>query len=55
MTQRPGSVRHPNALEYETTLVLAIELSNVRWVLAAPIPGLPRLKAKQTIEPSTAA
>jgi transposase len=53
MTQPSGSLFHPNALDYETTLVLAIELSNASWVLAAQVPGLPRVKAKQTIEPNT--
>ena len=38
------------ALDYENTLVLAIELSNVSWVLAAQVPGLPRLKAKRSVE-----
>jgi transposase len=55
MTQTSGSLFHPNALDYETTLVLAIELSNTSWVLAAQVPGLPRVKAKQTIEPNTEA
>jgi transposase len=55
MTQTSGSLFHPNALDYETTLVLAIELSNASWVLAAQVPGLPRVKAKQTIEPNTEA
>ena len=41
--------------DHDTTLVLAIELSNVSWVLAAQIPGLPRLKAKQTIKPNAEA
>src|SRR3954452_5178599 len=36
MTQAPGPV-----LDYERTLILAIELSNRSWVLAAQIPGLP--------------
>jgi transposase len=55
MTQRPGSFSHPIALDYENTLVLAIELSNANWVLAAQVPGLPRVKAKQTIAPRTEA
>jgi hypothetical protein len=29
------------ALDYDRTLVLAIELSNKSWVLAAQVPGLP--------------
>jgi transposase len=31
--------------------VLAIELSNKNWVLAAQVPGLPQTKAKRAIEP----
>ena len=42
-------------LDYENTLVLAIELSKTKWVLAAQVPGLLRVKAKQTIEPKTEA
>jgi transposase len=55
MTQASGSLSHPIALDYENTLVRAIELSNASWVLAAQVPGLPRVKAKQTIEPRTGA
>ncbi len=39
------------AFQYDTTLVLAIELSSKSWVLAAQVPGLPKTKAKCTIEP----
>jgi transposase len=39
------------AVDYDTTLVLAIELSSKSWVLAAQVPGLPTTKAKRTIEP----
>jgi len=39
-------------LDYERTLILAIELSNTSWVLAAQIPGLPSVKAKRSIEPT---
>jgi len=39
------------ALQYDHTLVLAIELSSKSWVLAAQIPGLQKTKAKRTIEP----
>ncbi len=52
MTQIPGSIPRPAALDYDHTLVLAIELSNASWVLAAQVPGLPRVKAKRTIEPT---
>src|SRR5271156_5682694 len=43
------------ALDYERTLVLAIEVSNKSWVLAAQVPGLPRTKAKRTINPEVEA
>ena len=38
-------------VQYDRTLVLAIELSTKNWVLAAQVPGLPQTKAKRTIEP----
>jgi hypothetical protein len=41
----------PAAVDYERTLVLAIEVSNKSWVLAAQVPGLPYTKAKRTINP----
>jgi transposase len=43
------------ALDYDRTLVLAIELSNKSWVLAAQVPGLPHAKAKRTIAPAAEA
>src|ERR1700735_3574773 len=39
------------AVDYERTLVLAIEGSNESGVLAAQVPGLPHTKAKRTINP----
>ena len=39
------------AVQYDTTPVLAIELSSKSWVLAAQVPSLPKTKAKRTIEP----
>lgn len=52
MTQAPGAVRIPTVVDYERTLILAIELSNTSWVLAAQIPGLPGVKAKRSIKPT---
>jgi len=52
MTQAPGAVRIPTVVDYERTLILAIELSNTGWVLAAQIPGLPGVKAKRSIKPT---
>ena len=45
----------PAAVDYERTLVLAIEVSNKSWVLAAQVPGLPHTKAKRTIDPQAEA
>lgn len=55
MAQTSDLRSHPVAIDYDSTLVLAIELSNTSWVLAAQVPGLPRLKAKQTIQPTAEA
>src|SRR5271165_2809746 len=55
MTQTPVSLPYPVAPDHNNTLVLAIELSNKSWVLAAQVPGLARVKAKQTIEPTVEA
>src|ERR1700751_1921857 len=40
-----------HSIDYDQTLILAIELSNKSWVLAAKVPGLSQTKAKRTIEP----
>ena len=45
----------PAAVDYERTLVLAIEVSNKSWVLAAQVPGLPHTKAKRTVNPEAEA
>jgi transposase len=42
-------------VDYQRTLVLAIEVSNKSWVLAAQVPGLPHTKAKRTIDPEAEA
>jgi len=52
MTQAHGALVTPTVLYYERTLILAIELSNTSWVLAAQIPGLPGVKAKRSIDPT---
>ena len=41
----------PRSVDYDQTLVLAIELSNKSWVLAAQVPGLSQTMAKRTIDP----
>src|SRR6516225_12027008 len=43
------------AINYDHTLVLAIEVSNKSWVLAAQVPGLPQTKAKRAIDPEAKA
>ncbi len=45
----------PAIIDYDRTLILAIELSNKSWVLAAQVPGLPHTKTKRTIEPKSEA
>src|ERR1700691_3825893 len=45
----------PAAVDHERTLVLAIEVSNKSWVIAAQVPGLPHTKAKRTIDPEAEA
>ena len=45
----------PAPVAYASTLVLAIEVSNKSWVLAAQVPGLPHTKAKRTIHPEAGA
>ena len=52
MPQTPDT---PSVLEYDRTLVLAIELSSECWVVAAQVPGLPYAKAKQTVKPTVEA
>ena len=42
-------------VDYNRTLVLAIELSNKSWVLAAQVPGVPHAKAKRTTTPAAEA
>jgi hypothetical protein len=49
------AARIPAAVDYERTLILAIEVSNKTWVLAAQVPGLLHTKAKRTIDPEAEA
>jgi transposase len=39
------------AVDHHTTLVLAVEISNKNWVVAAHVPGTGQVKAKQVIAP----
>src|SRR4051794_39678409 len=48
--------RHPhltvsNGLDYDRTLILAVEISNRSWVAAAQVPGLRQKGAKQQLAP----
>src|SRR5271157_4137052 len=43
------------AVDYDATLILAVETSNKSWVVAAQAPGLGQVKAKQTIAPKAEA
>src|SRR5215471_14202192 len=51
MSQPSDTASHAGIIQYDRTLILAIELSSKSWVLAAQVPGLPQIKAKRTIEP----
>jgi transposase len=52
MPQAPSFPDRPANLDYDRTLILAIDLSNKKWVLAAQVPGMPHTKARRTIEPT---
>jgi transposase len=43
------------AVDYDVTLILAVETSNKSWVLAAHVPGLGQVKAKKTMAPAAEA
>lgn len=45
------SLNTPESIQYDRTLILAIELSSKSWVLAAQVPGLPQSKTRKTIAP----
>src|SRR3954465_15609457 len=50
MTQHPH-VTASNGLNYDCTLILAVEISNRSWVVAAQVPGLRQKGAKQQLAP----
>src|SRR4051812_50056332 len=50
MTQHPH-VTASNGLDYDRTLILAVEISNRSWVAAAQVPGLRQKGAKQQLAP----
>jgi transposase len=55
MTQTPVGPPTFTAADYDRTLILAVEVSDKSWVLAARVPGLPRGRATRTLEPTAAA
>ena len=50
MTQHPH-ITASNGLNYDCTLILAVEISNRSWVVAAQVPGLRQKSAKQQLAP----
>jgi hypothetical protein len=55
MKQRLDSHPVPVTPDYNESLILAIELSNSKWVLAAQVPGFANVKNKRTIDPTVEA
>jgi transposase len=53
MSNTPTPSPNSMALDYNDALILAVELSDKNWVLAAQVPGLPKTKARQVIAPTT--
>ncbi len=43
------------AVDYDRTLILAIEPSSKNWVVAAQVPSLPKAKARRAINPTVEA
>src|SRR3954452_11388843 len=50
MTQHPH-ITASNGLNYDCTLILAVEISNRSWVAAAQVPGLRQKGVKQQLAP----
>src|SRR4051794_41784798 len=50
MTQYAHSTA-TSGLDYDRTLILAVEISNRSWVVAAQVPGLRQKGAKQQLAP----
>ena len=55
MTQIVSLAVPAAAVDYDATLILAVETSNKSWVVAAQVPGLGQVKAKRTIAPKAEA
>ena len=54
MTPHP-QVTASNGLDYDRTLVLAVEVSSRSWVVAAQVPGLRQKGVKQQLAPRATA
>src|SRR4051794_41847221 len=54
MTQHPH-ITASNGLNYDCTLILAVEISNRSWVVAAQVPGLRQKGAKHQLGPRAGA
>ena len=50
MTQHPH-VTASNELDYDRTLILAVEVSGRSWVVAAQVPGVRQKGTKQQLAP----
>src|ERR671932_2564741 len=50
MTQHPH-LSASNRLDYDRTLILAVEVSNRSWLVAAQVPGLRQKGTKQQLVP----
>ena len=39
------------ALDYDSTLIMTVEVSDQKWMVAAQVPGLARVTSKRTVVP----
>jgi transposase len=49
MTEMPPSATP--ALDYDSTLIMTVEISDEKWMVAAQVPGLARVTSKRTVMP----
>ena len=55
MAKTMSSASPAVAVDYDATLIMALEVGNKSWVVAAHVPGFGHIKAKQTIDPTAEA
>ena len=55
MTQMPVPQPTYSAADFDRTLILALEVSEKSWVVAAQVPGLPGSKPRRTLSPTAEA